>query len=67
MGENIDGFDALLAIRQNFAPQNFPPTIRDVPVVIHTVEARRGIYIIYGGRRSGASLRVLRKIVGRIY
>ena len=30
MGKNIDGFDALLAIHQNFTPQNFPLTIRTV-------------------------------------
>ena len=32
-GENIDGFDALLTIRQNFIPQYFRPTIRNMIVI----------------------------------
>ena len=61
MGENINGFDTLLAICQNFTPQNFPPTIRTVET--HSSCNTRGgsrdsmgaVYIIYGGRGSGAS------------
>ena len=61
MRENIDGFDALLAIRQNFTPQNFPPTIRTVETrsSCNTCGGRRDNkgavynYIIYGGRVSG--------------
>ena len=53
---NIDGFDALLAIHQNFTPQYFPPIIRNT-IIISGCNTRGETR---GGRASGVTMSILK-------